>query len=143
VDGTLTALYVERQGERGRWPWSRFTDRSAALAGRGLEHHLEAAAERLGDQRKRLIVRRVRAVDPARAVLDESARDYDLLMIGAAPRHVMAHSMIAEIMRDARLPVIIVRSTDVSPPPTYRRVLVPVDGSLFSRYAAEFAFAYA
>ena len=143
VNGTLTALYVERQDGRRKWSWSRFTDRSSGLAGRGLERHLEDAAERLGDGRRKLNVRRVRAADPAKAVIEESTRDYDLLMIGAAPRHVLAHSMIAEIMRDAKLPVIIVRSTETTPPDTYRRVLVPVDGSLFSRYAAEFAFAYA
>ncbi len=144
VDGTLTALYVERREEGQRWwSWSRLTDRSSSLAGRGLERHLEAAADRLGDQRKKLVVRRVRAAEPARAVIEESARDYDLLMIGAAPRHVLAQSMIAEIMAEAKLPVIIVRSTETTPPPSYRRVLVPVDGSLFSRYSAEFAFAYA
>ena len=142
-NGSMTALYVERADGRRRMPWTRFTDPSAALAGRGLERHLEAAAERLGDQHKKLTVRRVRSSAPAEAVLEESARDYDLLMIGAAPRHVLAHSMIAEIMREAKLPVIIVRSTEQVPPESYRRILVPVEGSVFSRNAAEFAFTYA
>lgn len=143
VDGNLTALYVERPSEKKSWPWERFTDPSAALAGRGLERHLEAAADMLGDHRKKLTVRKVRSSDPAQAVIEESKRDYDILMIGAAPRHVLSQSMIAEIMSEVKLPVIIVRSTEAVPPPAYRRILVPVDGSVFSRQAAEFAFGYA
>ncbi|HEU4631716.1 MAG TPA: cation:proton antiporter [Gemmatimonadaceae bacterium] len=141
--GSLTALYVERTTEGRRWPWTRFLDPSAGLAGRGLEHHLEQAAARLGDQRKRLTVRRVRSEAPADAVLEESVRDYDLLMIGAAPRHLVGHSMIAQVLAGAKLPAVIVRSTEHAPPPVFRRVLVPVEGSLVSRLAAEFAFAYA
>ena len=140
--GTLTALYVERKEATRSWPWSRFMDPSAALAGRGLERHLERAAEWLGDQRKRLSVRRVHAASAAAAVLEESARDYDLLLIGAAPRHLVAHSMIADVLAATKLPTIIVRSAE-APPAAFRRILVPVDGSVFSRYAAEFAFSYA
>jgi nucleotide-binding universal stress UspA family protein len=113
------------------------------LAGRGLEAHLEAAASRLGDQRKRLSVRRVRAASAAAAVLEESARDYDLVMIGAAPRHVLAHSMIADVMAGSKLPVVIVRTAGQLPGEAFKRLLVPVEGSVFSRLAAEFAFAYA
>jgi nucleotide-binding universal stress UspA family protein len=141
--GTITALYVERKTERRTWPWSRFLDPSAALAGRGLEQHLARAAGWLGDQQKRMNVRRVRAVSPAVAVLEESARDYDLLLLGAAPRHLLGHSMIADVVAGTKLPTIIVRSTDSPPPEAFRRLLVPVDGSIFSRYAAEFAFSYA
>jgi Kef-type K+ transport system membrane component KefB/nucleotide-binding universal stress UspA family protein len=142
-NGSITALYVERAGAKRRWPWTRFLDPSAELAGRGLERHLEQAAGRLGDQPKRLVVRRVRSDAPAEAVLEESARDYDLLMIGAAPRHLVAHSMIAQVLSGAKLPAVIVRSTTASPPTTFRRVLVPIEGSQVSRLAAEFAFAYA
>jgi Kef-type K+ transport system membrane component KefB/nucleotide-binding universal stress UspA family protein len=142
-NGSLTALYVERAGGKRRWPWSRFLDPSAELAGRGLERHLEQAAARLGDQRKRLTTRRVSSTAPADAVLEESARDYDLLMIGAAPRHLTGHSMIAQVLAGAKLPAVIVRSTEQVPPEIFRRVLVPVEGSLVSRLAAEFAFSYA
>ncbi len=139
-DGTLTALYVERPTKRGAV--RRFFSPGADLAGRGLEAHLEAAAERLGDARKRLTVRRVRSASAAEAVLEESARDYDLLMIGAASHHLVAHSMIADVMSGARLPTVIVRSSG-SPPAVFRTILVPIEGSSYSRLAAEFAFAYA
>jgi Kef-type K+ transport system membrane component KefB/nucleotide-binding universal stress UspA family protein len=140
-EGTLTALYVERPTQRGFV--RRLLRPGADLAGRGLEAHLEAAAALLGDARKRLTTRRVRAESAAAAVLEESARDYDLLMIGAAPQHLVAHSMIADVMSGARLPTVIVRSTGATPPPVFRTILVPIEGSSYSRIAAEFAFAYA
>ena len=139
-DGTLTALYVERPTQRSFL--QRLVKPGADLAGRGLEVHLAQVADRLGDEQKRLTTRRVRAASAAEAVLAESARDYDLLMIGAAPQHLVAHSMIADVMSGARLPTVIVRSSG-SPPSAFRTILVPIEGSSYSRLAAEFAFAYA
>jgi nucleotide-binding universal stress UspA family protein len=75
-------------------------------------------------------------------VLAEARRDYDLLMIGAAPRHLVESSPIARIVAGASVPVVIVKAAEGVGEPT-RRVLVPLDGSIFSRAAAEFAFAYA
>lgn len=141
--GSLTALYIQRKHEGNplrRWLLRRG---GSSLAGQGLEQHLERAAEFLGEQRRRLTVRRVQSDEPAAAVLRESERDYDLIMIGAAARHLSAHSIISDVMANSRLPTIIVRAADGAPPGRLRRVLVPVDGSLFSRYAAEFAFSYA
>ena len=40
-------------------------------------------------------------------------------------------------------PTVIVRSTGATPPPAFRTILVPIEGSSYSRIAAEFAFAYA
>ncbi|HEX5832044.1 MAG TPA: cation:proton antiporter, partial [Gemmatimonadaceae bacterium] len=139
--GSLTALYVEQPDARPTW--RRWLGGPASLAGQGLERHLELAAERLGDERRRLIVRRVRAASPARAVLDESLRDYDLLLVGAAPHHLTAHSMIGAVLAEAKLPAVVVRAVEAVPPAAYVRLLVPVDGSVYSRNAAEFAFAYA
>lgn len=64
-------------------------------------------------------------------------------MIGAAPRHLTGHSMISDVLRESRVPAVIVRAMAHDPPDRFQRVLVPVDGSVFSRNAAEFAFAYA
>lgn len=141
-EGAVTALFIQRKREGNRvLRW--LLGGGPSLAGRGLEQHLERAAALLGDQRKRLTVRRVTADDPAAAVLRESERDYDLIMMGAAPRHLIAHSMIADVMAASRLPTVIVRAADGQVPQRLRRILVPVDGSLFSRYATEFAFSYA
>ena len=140
--GTLTALYIERvrrDNPVGRW--LRGSGRN--LAGRGLDAHLAAVAARLGDERRRLAVRRVQSDEPAAAVLAESGRDYDLLLIGAAPQHLSAHSLIADVMAGARLPTVIVRSAPGPVPSRFRRILLPVEGSALSLFAAEFAFAYA
>jgi len=150
--GTLTALYVERPRDGSRWlRWLRRGGED--LAGRGLDQHLEQVAVRLGDERKRLHVRRIASDEPASAILSEAARDYDLLMIGAAPWHLTGQSMIGEVMAASRIPAIIVRRADdalPSPerpdPPEdgpFRRILVPVDGSQVSMHAADFALAYA
>ena len=138
--GGLTALYIERAQR------SRFRDllvgRRRSLAGRGIEQHLERAAKRLGDQSRLFSTQRAAATDPAAKIVAESSRDYDLLMIGASPHHLVAASLLSRIVPGVRLPIVIVRSGTPEPPACFGRILVPNDGSVFSRAAAEFAFAY-
>jgi nucleotide-binding universal stress UspA family protein len=81
--------------------------------------------------------------DIANAVIVEAGRDYDLLMIGAAPEAPLHDPLMRRIIELAPIHVVLVRRATREPPPSGPRLLVPVDGSLFSRYAAEFAFAYA
>jgi nucleotide-binding universal stress UspA family protein len=138
--GALTALYVERQQKGGFW--RRFLGGTSRLAGHGIEQHLARAEERMGDERRLFVVKRVSSPDTSDAVLTEARRDYDMLMIGAAPHHLVESSPIARIVRGAGVPVVIVRAQLDSGEPS-GRVLVPLDGSIFSRAAAEFAFAYA
>jgi nucleotide-binding universal stress UspA family protein len=138
--GALTALYIQRP--QGGGLWRRFVHGGTRLAGRGIEEHLARAESQMGAQRRLFDVKRVTAVDTAEAVLAEARRDYDLLMIGAAPRHLVESSPSARIVSGATTPVVIVRAAEQSAEPT-GRLLVPLDGSIFSRAAAEFAFAYA
>ena len=138
--GTLTALYIERP-QAGNF-WQRFLGGPSRLAGRGLEEHLSHAESLLGAQRKLFSVKRVRAVDTAAAVTTEARRDYDLLMIGASSHHLLESSPLARIVSSAAIPVVIVRAAERQNG-VAGRVLVPLDGSIFSRAAAEFAFAYA
>ena len=141
-DGTLTAMYVDSERPRLLWPRLRGT-RTSSMAGHGIDDHLANAAELLKDQQKRLVVRRVRASSPTTAILDEAARDYDLVFIGAAPRHSVSRSFVGDVVTKLRMPVVIVRGADGTLPDAYERVFVPLDGSVFSRAAAEFAFLYA
>src|SRR5690606_31796277 len=87
--------------------------------------------------------KRVRSTSPADAVIEEQERDYDLLMIGAAPRHLVGRSMIVDVLGRTKLPSVIVRATEAGLPKSFAHLMVPVDGSVFSREAAEFALAYA
>lgn len=140
--GTVTALFVDRR-PHGGWLRRLTARKGEDLAGRGLDAHLAQVAERLGAEQNRLTVRRVTSDDAADAVLDELTRDYDLLMIGAAPRHLVGHSMIADVLAGVRVPTVIVRSGDGAPPDRFEKLLLPVEGSVYSLYAAEVAFAYA
>jgi nucleotide-binding universal stress UspA family protein len=141
-EGTLTAMYVDSERAHQRWPRLRGT-RTSSLAGHGLDAHLASAAELMKDQQKRLVVRRVRSAAPTTAILDEGARDYDLVFIGAAPRHLVSRSAVGDVVTRLRVPVVIVRGADDAGHDTFERVVVPLDGSVFSRAAAEFAFLYA
>jgi Kef-type K+ transport system membrane component KefB/nucleotide-binding universal stress UspA family protein len=139
--GELTAMYVERTARRALW--RRLFSRKPSLAGRGLAEHLERAAQRLGDQRGLLAVKRVRSTEPATEVITESRRDYDLLMIGATPQHGSASSPVTRVLADARIPAVVVRAASSIPAECFGRLLVPLDGSVFSRGAVEFSFMYA
>jgi len=145
--GSLVALYVERVKHRGRFArfarFARLVRRSNSLAGRGIDEHLARAAERMNGQGKLFAAKRTTSADPAGAIVSEASRDYDLLMLGAAPQHVAESSMTGRILKDAKLPAVVVRAGDRALPTTFCRVLVPLDGSVFSHAAAEFAFAYA
>jgi K+:H+ antiporter len=97
----------------------------------------------MNGQGKLFAAKRTTSADPAGAILSEASRDYDLLMLGAAPQHVAESSMTGRILKDAKLPAVVVRAGDGSLPAIFCRLLVPLDGSVFSHAAAEFAFAYA
>jgi Kef-type K+ transport system membrane component KefB/nucleotide-binding universal stress UspA family protein len=141
--GQLAALYVETGGNGaapGRRRWSR---RRRSLAGTNLEAHLDRAAALVGGENGSFAVRQVRAPDVAEAVLEEAGRDYDLVCLGAAPERPLHDPLAQRIVRDSPIPVVILQRARDSANGTFRRLLVPVDGSVFSRYAADLAFAYA
>jgi Kef-type K+ transport system membrane component KefB/nucleotide-binding universal stress UspA family protein len=140
--GSLVALYIEAVQRRRRRVLSWFFNGSTGLAGKGIDSHLARAADRFDGDRRLFAVKRTSSADPVGTVIEESARDYDLLMIGAAPRHLSESSLTGKVVASARIPVVLVRAAgEISE--RFERVLVPLDGSVFSRAAAEFAFAYA
>ncbi|MGE0159271.1 MAG: cation:proton antiporter [Gemmatimonadales bacterium] len=153
--GRLTALYVDEGPPRTRL--GGLLGGRASLAGTNLAAHFDRAASVLDGDGDRFTVRQVRAEDVGGAVLEEASRDYDLLFLGAAQERILDDPLALEIVRRAPLPVVIVRGNRVHPSADaestaagapadkapFRRLLVPVDGSIFSRYAAELALAYA
>ena len=155
-NGRLTALYVDEGAPRSKLA-GLITGRGASLAGTNLAEHFNRAAAVVNGQGDHFNIRQVRAEDVAAAVIDESWRDYDLLLLGAARERMLDDPLALQIVRTAPVPVVIVRGrtkdlpwspddgTDAAAPGAapFRRLLVPVDGSVCSRYAAELAFAYA
>jgi Kef-type K+ transport system membrane component KefB/nucleotide-binding universal stress UspA family protein len=140
--GQVTALYVE-SGHPGEAKKRRWLPRRPSLAGTNMETHLRQAAQVVGEGTGRLLTRKVSRPDVAGAVLEEARRDYDLMMIGAAGDTPLHDPLTQRILKDSPVPVVIVRRSSEPLPATAVRLLVPFDGSLFSRYAAEFAFAFA
>jgi len=154
--GRLTALYVDEGPARTRL--GGLLGGRSSLAGTNLAAHLNRAAAVVDGDGDHFTVRQVRAQDVGAAVVEEARRDYDLVFLGAARERILDDPLALEIVRHAPLPVVIVRGSDVVPPldperttadarstgeGLFRRLLVPVDGSIFSRYAAELALAYA
>ncbi len=81
---------------------------------------------------------------PVEAILEETKKDYQLLMLGATePSDDHDDSLfspaIDELVRLAHCPTLIFQATEISDEP-FRRILVPTNGSGASRRAAELAF---
>jgi len=136
--GRLTALYVTTGAPPSRATW---WGRKASLAGTGLERHFERASALFPPGR--FVTKQVVARDVAEAVLREAARDYDFVFLGAAPDHALDDPLARRIVGHAPVPVVIVRSRARANDDPFESILVPVDGSLYSRYAAELALAHA
>jgi Kef-type K+ transport system membrane component KefB/nucleotide-binding universal stress UspA family protein len=94
-----------------------------------------------------LVKKVVEARDPGRAILDEAAKYYDLIILGATEQRPGASALFNPIVdntiRMAPCPTMVVKGEvlDGNWPP--RRILVPTNGSLAARHAAEVAFALA
>lgn len=140
--GALVALYVEQTPRRGLKALLSRAFRPS-LAGRGVEQQFARVATRMGAHRGLFSSKQVVSGDPASVALDEIARDYDLLMLGAGPHRLGDGSITGRVLSDARVPAIVVRSADGTPPPKFARLLVPLDGGAVSRAAAELALLYA
>jgi Kef-type K+ transport system membrane component KefB/nucleotide-binding universal stress UspA family protein len=112
----------------------------ASEARKNIEEHLATLKDLAGAVPTR--VRNVTGQPAARAILEEAARGFDLVVTGASVRSVsLGGAKLEEIVAEAPCHVAVVkagRSTD-----DLRRVFVPVDGSTVSRIAAEFAQHYA
>lgn len=91
--------------------------------------------------------RTVQSDDPARAILEEAAHDYDLMMIGTPAMSAGGGSlfgpMLDDLVRMAPCPTMVVRGGTVAVSWVPGRILVPMDGSRSARKALELAFAIA
>jgi nucleotide-binding universal stress UspA family protein len=159
TNGRLTALYVDEGAPRSKLA-ALLTGRDASLAGTNLAEHFNRAAAVIDGNGDHFTVRQVRAEHVADAVVEEAWRDYDLLLLGAARERVLDDPLALQIVRTSPIPVVIVRGRVADQPweddlargatparegegASFHRILVPVDGSIFARNAAELAFAYA
>jgi Kef-type K+ transport system membrane component KefB/nucleotide-binding universal stress UspA family protein len=138
ADGEVTALYVDSTATPAVWrPSAR---RRLKLAGTNLDAHLRGAAA-LADE-NHFTVRRVTGTDVAQTVLHEATRDYDLVCLGAAPYRPLHDSLVQRVINQTPVTVLIVRHLGEHRVQSFRRILVPMGGSVFSRYAVEVALLY-
>ncbi len=94
------------------------------------------------------VVRKVvESTDSAGALLDEAAKDYDLLVLGASERHrdsdVLFSPLVDTLVRLSPAPTMVVQGPRQLQDWGPERILVPVTGTDASRHAAELAFALA
>lgn len=84
---------------------------------------------------------------PERAILDEAALSYDLLVMGASERadetEALFSPLIDYLVRCAPCPTIVVQGHLPTPDWTPRRILVPTNGSFAARRAAQLAYTLA
>ncbi|NJO05618.1 MAG: universal stress protein [Chloroflexaceae bacterium] len=84
---------------------------------------------------------------PDVAILEEASKSYDLLVMGApepgAGSDVLFTPLIDYVVRFASCPAIVVRGQHIATDWTPRRILVPTNGSLAARRAAQLAFTLA
>jgi len=93
------------------------------------------------------ITTRVVPADPVRAVLDEAAKGYDLVLLGAtdvaANLDALFGGVVDDIVRMAPIPTLVVRGSPAPPQWQPNRILVPTDGTEASQRAADLAFSLA
>jgi nucleotide-binding universal stress UspA family protein len=81
------------------------------------------------------------------SILDEVKKDYDLLIVGATERQknsdMLFNPIVDNLVRLSPCPSIVVQSSNVAEDWRPGRILVPTNGSLASKRAAEIAFGIA
>ncbi|HEX7119339.1 MAG TPA: cation:proton antiporter [Longimicrobiales bacterium] len=87
----------------------------------------------------------VESRDAAREILDEAHKHYDLLILGATEAShretdAVFHPLIDRVVRLAPCPTLVVKGGIERDGGDPRRILVPTNGSLAARHAAELAF---
>jgi nucleotide-binding universal stress UspA family protein len=77
----------------------------------------------------------------AHAICEEARRGYDLIVIGSGEGPSVGGAVVEEVVAQAPCHVAIMKAA--APAGEYKRILVPVDGSVASRMAVELALRYA
>lgn len=94
-----------------------------------------------------VIKKLVESKNPLESILDEVRRDYDLLIVGATERNknsdMIFNPIVDNLIRLSPCTSIVVQSSDVSEEWRPSRILVPTNGSLAAKRAAEVAFGIA
>ncbi len=88
-------------------------------------------------------IRRPSAPTVARAICDEAARGQDLILLGSGDGPSVGGPVVEDVVAQAPCHVAIMKAPRDGVAPSFRNILVPVDGSVASRTAVELALRYA
>ncbi|MDR8392198.1 cation:proton antiporter [Aliifodinibius sp. S!AR15-10] len=108
------------------------------------EEYLKACAKLFNQ--KEIVTKVVEEQSAGDTILDEAKKDYDLMVLGATEyekrdgnRHLFS-PLVDYLVRVAPCPTLIVRSSDVSQSWYPARILVPSNGTIASKNAADLGF---
>ncbi len=96
---------------------------------------------------KEIVKKVVEDEHPSNAILEEAEKDYDLLVFGASENtpdsSIVFTPLVDGLVRMAPCPTLVVQGQRIQPDWQPKRILVPTNGSLAARHAAELGFAIA
>lgn len=96
---------------------------------------------------KEIVKRVVESTQPQQAILDEAEKDYDLLVLGATEAskgsNVLFTPLVDNLVRLAPCPTMVVQGQRVQQGWNPSRILVPTNGTVAAKNAAELAYALA
>jgi Kef-type K+ transport system membrane component KefB len=95
---------------------------------------------------KHLTVRVAEGTSPSELILAEAEKGYDLVILGATQdsnTRVLFNPMVDYLLRVSPSPTMVIKSYPMPPNWQLRRLLVPTNGAMAARRAAEIAFALA
>jgi len=140
-ENEIVLLYIDALSSA----WERFkrlfNRRRGGQAGEGLDEHMKTVTA-LADGARPPAVRQVASRDVAASIVDEAAKGYDMILVGASQRGpTLGGPVLEDVIEAAPCHVAIIR--EAAQVPQYKSLIVPIDGSLASRVAVEFAVRYA
>jgi Kef-type K+ transport system membrane component KefB/nucleotide-binding universal stress UspA family protein len=95
-------------------------------------------------EKQELIKRIIRNKNVSRPIISEAKKEYELLVLGAAQPNkdsdTVFSTIIDNLIRFSPCTTMIVHANEIKPNWALRKILVPTNGSLASKHAAELAF---
>ncbi|HSM57364.1 MAG TPA: cation:proton antiporter [Candidatus Sulfomarinibacteraceae bacterium] len=138
---TVEAKLLEQMGKQ--------TDLSITLLNVSRKENAKAGNEFLTNiaplfSGNEVLTKVVTSDDPSGVILEEIKKDYDLLILGASERHrdssVLFSPLVDTLVRLAPTPTMVVHGPRQLEAWAPKRVLVPTNGTLAARHAAEVGF---
>ena len=133
-ESPVTVVFVEAKVSS----WERFKRIFVANpSGQGIEEHL-TMLKGLANGAQAPEIRRTTAGSVAEAIIEEASKGYDLIVLGASQHATsLGGDVLADVIAGSPCHVAIIKLADKDA--SFSHVVVPIDGSLASRIAAELA----